>query len=192
VWTLELGEPEAAKARWLALIELTDLPPAWAAHAWFSIGHLERVAFEDPAAAAAAFQQAVDIDADSPRAAAWLSDAARALSDDGQVDRAHQLWDTVARKYPAERALARIEQASLLFAKGQVAQAEELYQDAIVAAKSDHHLQVARLGANACRERLARVEEALAEIESDELDPELLELRRVQLSEGTQGPSDDL
>ena len=71
-------------------------------------------------------------------------------------------------------------------------QAEELYQDAIVSSKDERDLYVARLGSSACRDRLARVEEALAEIESDDLDPALLELRRVQLSEGNQVPADDL
>ena len=189
---LELRRPSDAKLRWMELTRQEDIPPMMVADAWAQIAHLERVTFDAPDRAAAAFLQAADHDRDGPMTHGWLAEAALALEKQGDLDRAHQAWDTLARRFPDARARARLHQAALLLGKGKVAQAEELYQDAIISAKDEVQLHMARLGSEACRARLARVEEALAEIESDELDPALLELRRVQLSEGEQGPSDDL
>jgi tetratricopeptide (TPR) repeat protein len=192
LWALELDDPSAAKVRWTSLVETPGLATDEVAHAWSQIGHLELTAFDAPLVAAEAFEAAFSVDRDGPHAANYLADAAQALERAGEYDRAHQMWDTSVRRFSEQRSTARTRQASILLSKGRVGQALELYEDAIASASNDLELDAARRGAAACKERQSRVEAALAEIEAEELDDALLELREAHLDGDVQRGTDAL
>ncbi len=183
VLTVELADPGGARLRLHELVEDPMVQDEALADAWERLGDVLGRGLQAHADAAAAYRMAYDAAPKERLASRRLTAAARALTAAGQADKAHQLWERLARKFPAERAYARLNQAAVMLASGRVSQALDLYEDALDAEASEDQLQVASLGAATCRERLGHLEAALAELGGEELPEHLETYRAEQLEE---------
>jgi tetratricopeptide (TPR) repeat protein len=182
---LRVGRDDPLRAR-LALRSLAEdasLDIHTRALAWEQLGQVLLDGFDDAEGAAAAFRMAYDTAPKDDRAADRLIAVARARESGRDLDEAHHAWDRVARKFPSRRAVARMNQASLLLGRGRVSQALELYEDAMEADGSAEVLAVAELGAKTCRDRLGRIEAALAERDASDLSDRIEQIRADQLRE---------
>lgn len=190
---VDLHDPARSRLALQRLIEDPDLVPTARARAWSRLGYLLRDDDPaDPADAASAFRMAYEADPEAGAAGDWLVEVARAHEASGDLGVAFQTWERVARHAPAHRATARLGQAAILLGKGEVSKARDKYADAAEAAATDSLRQVARLGLATCKDRLARMESALASAESDDLTEaeraarqERLEAHREEMGLGT-------
>lgn len=192
LWSVELNDPVHSKAVLEQLVADEQVPAEVRAKAAADVGYLLLNALDDAPAAAASLKQAYELDPKATDAAARLAAAARAEELAGATDDAHRSWAVVTRHFPERKAEARINQAAILLSKGQLSQALEAYEDAIASARDETELNIARLGAAACRERQQRIEAALAQLEAADLDEATLEMRGRDLQNLGDMPTDDL
>lgn len=168
LWAVDGSSPSEAKARLERLAE-SGAPLAVRAQALEDLGRVLMGDLDRPADASDAFLAAYRLDKDDERAGDRLVEAARSRAADGDLDAAHLLWDRVARRFPAHRALARVSQAGILLGKGQVERALRAFQEAVEHSDDDNLQHVARLGAATCMERLGDLDAAIVEIVSSDL-----------------------
>jgi tetratricopeptide (TPR) repeat protein len=184
LWSADAGQPERARDELRALAGDDDVPAPLRALAWERLAMLLGGPLDEPGEAASAWSAAHDAAPEAPAAASRLIEAARARGQSGDHDAAFKLWERVAKKYPQERALALVNQAAVMLGKGRMRSALNSYEEAIeLAARRGQEsvLQVARLGASTCKERLGAIEAALADAEAADLPEDVLRERSASL-----------
>ncbi len=181
--SVDLGDPTAAREHLRNVIETSSAPDATRADAWERLGHLLWNDADRPDEAADAFQMAYELDLIGPNAPRRLVLSARARTEAGNTKTALASWERVARRVPSERGLARVSQASLQLAAGDLDAALASYEAAVSTTTDPALLQVARLGMATCKERRGLVEAALVDVASAELPANVAAERQRRLEE---------
>lgn len=180
---VDLDDPSQARTYLERVIATSSAAASVRADAWERLGHLLWHDASDPDAAADAFQMAYELDLVGPEATRRLVLAARARTESGDAKAALDAWERVARRVPSERALARVSQASLQLAGGDLEAALSSYEAAVASTTDPALLQVARLGMATCKERRGLVEAALVDVASADLPADVAAERQRRLEE---------
>ena len=101
--------------------------------------------------------------------------------------KALQAWERVAEHIPSARGLARVNQASLLLAEGEVQDALSAYEQAASSTDDATLIQVAKMGAATCKERLGEVDAALEDLDDANLPSSVATERQRRLEERKPG-----
>lgn len=157
------------------------------ADAWERIGDLAWNTEHQPGDAAAAYQTAWKLDMLGPHAERRLIATARARTEAGDLVPALQAWERVAEHLPHRRGLARLNQASLQLASGEVEDALYGYVEVGTLTDDPVLLQAAKLGEATCRERLGQLDEALESLDAADLPESVGAERQRRLEERTRG-----
>lgn len=153
------------------------------ANAWERVGHVAWTTENHPEEAAGAFQMAYKLDMLAPQAERRLIAEARARNDAGTLAPALAAWERVAQKLPDQVGLARVNQASLLLAHGETRDALTTYEQVAATTTDPTLLQVAKMGAATCKERLGDVAAALADLGDADLPSAVATERQRRLAE---------
>lgn len=157
------------------------------ANAWERVGYVAWTTEQHAEEAAGAFQMAYKLDMMAPEAERRLIAAARARTDAGDLAPALQAWERVAEHIPSARGLARVNQASLLLAEGEVQDALSAYEQAASTTDDATLIQVAKMGAATCKERLGEVDAALEDLDDAHLPSSVATERQRRLEERKPG-----
>lgn len=181
VWSVELGDREAARVR-LERLARSGIDGAELADTREEIGNL---LLDDGQLAEAArlLAAAADADPTSPDAADRLIRAAQTLDEAGDRKGADAAWDRVADRWPERRSRAELGRAEARLASGDVESALEQYRAALKHAEDPQLAAVANLGAATCLERLGDLDQALAAIDAADLPDDVRASRARALSD---------
>lgn len=131
----ELGKPAEAVAVWDELIQKYPANRFWAA-AWEQKGFTQWAYLNDYAGGAATFEKFVQTVPNSPFAASYTLSAARIHERGGNLERAADLWESVALQYPndPEASNAFFQAGIARYRRGEFERARESFQRALMLA----------------------------------------------------------
>lgn len=184
---VDLDDPSLSRTYLERILAEPTASGAVKANAWERVGHVAWTTENHAEEAAGAFQMSYKLDMMAPEAERRLIAAARARTDAGDIGPALQAWEQVANRIPAQRGLARVNQASLLLAEGEIQDALSAYDQAAAFTDDPTLVQVARMGAATCKERLGQVDAALADLDQADLPAAVATERQRRLEERKPG-----
>jgi len=186
-YEVELGSAPQAVSLLRQVAEDPSATSGERGRAFAEMGRLFLRSLDDPKQAAAAYQMAYAADPEDPEAGERLMASARTRQTSGALEEAHQAWETVGRRFPLHLAESMIAQGEILLAKGKVAQALERFEGALAVTTDEKMMQLARLGAATCKERLGSIEAAIAELEAADLPENLESVRKDAMESRSEG-----
>lgn len=184
---VDLHDPSLSRTYLERILAEPSASGAVKAQAWERVGYVAWTTERHAEEAAGAFQMAYKLDMLAPEAERRLIAEARARTDAGDLAPALQAWEHVADHVPAQRGLARVNQASLLLAEGEVQDALSAYEQAATFTDDATLVQVAKMGAATCKERLGEVDAALADLDQADLPAAVATERQRRLEERKPG-----
>ncbi|MEZ4237192.1 MAG: hypothetical protein R3F59_13770 [Myxococcota bacterium] len=178
-WSVELGQPTEARVRLEDLL-YHDLTRPERADVLDRVGQLLLLEGQ-PLDAAVRQREAHDIAKEAPNAPDRLAQAARAALVGGDLELSARMWRRMEQDHPESVARAELGLANVALTRGDVEDALSSYVAAAAAARDKAIGSAARLGAATCLERLGDLDQALAELDSADLPPEVLESRSARI-----------